>query len=1062
MSAAGTAPAAAPRPDPRAVADLHARLRIDAALRDRFRPADSLAGLVGGVPDDDLVVAAALSALRMDCVVDRDAQGPIWTLRPAVRRKVLGDIGAEDLAGIDSMAARASPIADALAGSAGYQPAAIGRLIRAAEQGRPSSAAVLARVLARRLYALERAGPQAPAHDLVTGLRGALNLAVEMAQAQTLLAGGIFGREAEQAVILDWIADPQTRPPLRSLHVSGMPGIGKSYLLHSAVQKARAANPELLVVWLDFDRSGLTVSDATVFFEEISRQIGDALPATAAAGLRDIRLQAARARSVLSDQESSFALPTALIEAMGRAVAAQGRPVLIVLDTLEVVRARGETAVWRLFDLLDELPGRGFAPVAVLSAGRGDALDPVPERIGGRLDLGALPEAAAVAMLGALAVPDALHGDILAMAGGNPLLLRLGARAHEDGIDLAAGRAEAEAAGADGGAAGAYLYRAILSRLDPPLGRLAQAGMVLYRIEARDLDEILAPALDLVLDPGAADMLFAELAAQHWLVEADYAGGAPHRLRHHDKMRVAFLPLLYREAPALAQRVNAQAARVLSATGRDPAAALYHRLQLTRAGKAMPVIAPILAAQFDEVMIADLPMPARNALRRARGERSEQFRRPAAADAPPVRDPGESDELMEAASPPGDEVAPAEAARAGDAAGAREGAGQGGFILRRDSGRLAWRGRAVARPLDPQLIADLWLMLSDGDRREATYLVETALRAPFAPHDAGAAVVVAYLWMSGAWASAQRLWQQMGRPFDHADPELARILREIDAEARFFTARARLPELHPPPASGRSALLGGAYDVAVAMRAPAAGGDGVNRAATMLAPWLPRRGTEAGSRLAAEAAMRRDRAGIRLASDLPRALRHGVEMAALDPHVVPFTALASLPSGAARAAWLTRLAGDLPAILRLQVPWIKGLPGRLSDPGPTPFDIIDLLAICGLLADAATAMALALRDHELASLAAAAERWRRLSHGQWSLTARAPRDWRGDIDADPLRAELARRLDADPGAAEALLRLWLPDAAARDRLAGGRDIRHLPDGLAAIATILTETRATTA
>lgn len=286
------------QPDPMAVHELHMRLRTDAALRDGFHPARTLANLPGGLPQDDLVIAAALSALREDSTVTRDEGGQVWTLRPAVRRKVLDSLPDSALTGRDSA------LAHALIGSAGYQPDAIRRLVRYAEGTRPPPAAVLA----RRLHTLERAGPKAPAHDQVVALRSALNTAEQRARATELLSGGVFGREAEQACIAAWIAKPQHKKPACSLHVSGLPGIGKSYLLQAAVQAASAGDKGVLTVWLDFDRSGLTVTDATAFFEEVSRQIGDALPSSAAA-LRDLRLKAARERTAFSAREAADALP---------------------------------------------------------------------------------------------------------------------------------------------------------------------------------------------------------------------------------------------------------------------------------------------------------------------------------------------------------------------------------------------------------------------------------------------------------------------------------------------------------------------------------------------------------------------------------------------------------------------------------------------------------------------------------------------------------------------------------------------------------------------------------
>lgn len=77
------------RPDPETVRALHARLRAHTVHLGGYRPAEALAALPGGLPEDDLVVAAALSALRDDSTVIRDAAGPIWTMRPSVRYKVL-------------------------------------------------------------------------------------------------------------------------------------------------------------------------------------------------------------------------------------------------------------------------------------------------------------------------------------------------------------------------------------------------------------------------------------------------------------------------------------------------------------------------------------------------------------------------------------------------------------------------------------------------------------------------------------------------------------------------------------------------------------------------------------------------------------------------------------------------------------------------------------------------------------------------------------------------------------------------------------------------------------
>jgi hypothetical protein len=1020
-----TAPAPDLQPDPAAVGDLHARLRADAALRDSFRPAEMLGNITGGPPKDDLVIAAALSALLGDCTVSRDAEGQSWTLRPAVRRKVLSSMPGEQALAADTSVTRA------LSGTAGYQPQAIRRLVSYSEGDRPPPAAVLA----RRLHTLERAGPTAPAHSLVAGLRGALNTAENSERAAQLLSNGIFGREVELATIRDWIGHPQDGAPVRCLHISGLPGIGKSYLLQSAVQEARGSGAGVLTIWLDFDRSGLSVTDATAFFEEISRQIGDALPSSAG-GLRDIRLQAARERTALSSREAGYALPRHLLSAMGTLVAAQNRPVLIVLDTLEVLRARGETAVVRLFEYLDRLAEAGVAPLSVLSAGRGDALDPVPERKAADVRLLAFPDPVAAAFLAAQDVPEVARPAILGMAGGIPLLLKLGARAHADGLSLADPIPDSP------DAAGAYLYRAVLSRLDPPLNDLAQAGLVLHRLRPEHLVSILAPALGLALNQDQAEALFHDLATHHWLVEAEPSGSW---LRHRSDIRAAFLPLLYRDQPALARRVNERAAAVLAIT--DPDAALYHNLQLTRAGLPLPGIDPLLATRLTAGMIEELPPPARNAVKRARGERSGDFR----AAPPQVADVGGEQDFIDTTdavstevdqkivgipgtiSTPGTDMAAPLLPKA--------------LAIDHQTGRLETRAGISARPLDPRLIADLRLMLANGDRREATYLIDTALAAPFVPGDPGAVVILGYLWLSGAWASSLRLWRGMGAPNNSEDPFVARILREIEAEARFVTARNRLATLPPPPSSGRSAMLGAAYDIAIITGgrpdAIPAMTDGTIRAAALLSPWLPGLGDGAATRMAAEADVRRERAGLHLTPYLPDALRPGTLIAPLIPHVVQLTALATDRWGAARAGWLAALTQRLPDILRLQAPWVGITPETIARAAQTPFDMLDLLAASGLLSDAATAMALVLDDAELTRLAASVERWRRLSHGLWSLSPRPPRGWQGHAGLDAATAHLTKRLIDHPADAANLVALWCDTAPARARL-DRRSLGHLP------------------
>ena len=257
-------------------------------------------------------------------------------------------------------------------------------------------------------------------------------------------------------------------------------------------------------------------------------------------------------------------MPEDLASLMGTAVAAIGRPVLVVLDTLEVLRGRGETHPVRLFQWLDALLAKGVMPMRVLGASRGDALQGLPEvsetsarrvptwvskyRV---LPLPRLEDAAAEALLRKLSVPTALFEELLKIAQGNPLKLRLAAEiAKRTGIDKLPPRRRGAAVDA------AFLYRFLLSRVeDPELRKLAHPGLIVRRINAALIREVLAPKLRLgSISEARAQALLDQLAAHHWLVEVDPGTGF---LKHRSDMRRLLLPLLYRSEPAKAARIDA-------------------------------------------------------------------------------------------------------------------------------------------------------------------------------------------------------------------------------------------------------------------------------------------------------------------------------------------------------------------------------------------------------------------------------------------------------------------------------------------------------------------------
>ena len=480
------------KPLPDHLETLSERARLYAALHDGFRPVDAITWANGGsVPDDTQTVARALAMLRPDCgaLPAEHPDPPLWSMRPAARRKILATEMPDDTDDVDF----STPITDALTGKRDYAPA---RLAALAEQGRD-----IARIAAIT-GTLDRAGPRAKGYKHLVALRGLLNRLRAEKRTDAILSEGFVGREDELARLARWIAKPQSTTPLKAIYISGMAGIGKSFLMEQAVQNARLKHLPIFVR-LDFDRSGLNVLDRESFIDEISRQVGDGLPEISKA-LRELRLKIAGKDAPVTDSKQTEPQQT-LIETLARAVRASGRTLLIILDTLEVLRSAGETRIEALFENLDLLSHAGIDRISIIAAGRGNALEPAPNRITGKpLRLTGLPDHAARAFLRDRNVPDALWPRVMALARGNPLFLLLAAKAvAQDGFD------EAELPDdITDETVGGYLYRAILSRLPAPLNRVATEALLLRDVTPEILLHVVAPVTAPDLTRAGADKAF--------------------------------------------------------------------------------------------------------------------------------------------------------------------------------------------------------------------------------------------------------------------------------------------------------------------------------------------------------------------------------------------------------------------------------------------------------------------------------------------------------------------------------------------------------------------------
>lgn len=980
-----------------------------AAVQDSFAPEAALAAVMGPrVAQEPIVAARVLSALRQDCTVET-GKTERWLMRPAARRKIL--------AGEVAVADADTPVAKALAGRGNLAPEALDRMI-----GGDASPEELEAVA----VALDRAGPSAPGFDRLDRLRSLLNTRRAESRTDARLAGGFFGREAELARLADWIAAPQAGPPMRTVHVSGLPGIGKSFLLERVIQMARL-NIGPILVSLDFDRAGLNVLEAHGFFEEISRQVGDAVP-EASAQLRAMRLKSAERRAAETGTSARYSVPRDLLEAMAGAVRGSGRRVLVVLDTLEVLRSRGETQVMTLFDRMDSLAEYGVAPLAIISAGRGDALDPVPARVEDRIRLEGIEDSAARLLLAARGVPERLWPRILPLARGNPLLLTLAAKAFED-ADYDAGEIPA---GAGEETIGGYLYRAILSRVPECLRRIANEGLILRAIDAEALTGVVAPALGITLTAEEARAALAELATHHWLVESDGAGN----VRHRQDVRRAFLPLLYdgtTETRAAAEAINLRAAEWYGA--RDPVAALYHRLQATRFGHPMPEVPADLAREITGPILDELPAPAQDAVLQAQGRRSG-FARAGAPEAVP-QDLGLTDLPAPA---PARETAHAQTD--GDMAG--------------DAPEDAPRKAMRVRP-DERAVRDLELMLEKGDLREAGHVFHAGFGGKLEPDSPGAMVALCYLWLAGRWAAAVDLFRRQPRSaLDRAleeSPHLrGRVVLEIQAETGFGRLLAMLADdrvfdlaLRSHDASQRTGMVGGALDFAflVIRHSDAALPRRLDLARGLLASasGATEGIADTGHALAAARALREDFGLFHepLAGGGPDDRRPAVQaeiLQALNPYGAPLHALVSGAPEGRIAAFLEGLHPRLPEAAALFLPDLRGgggLPDRLRGGPP---DVVAALTAMGLCADWSSAHVIGRSLADLRLIARSAERWRRTVAGMWSYGARRPEGWTEQASEDRMSAARLDRLIVAPdpvAAARRQLAFW---QGASDRGAG--------------------------
>lgn len=513
---------------------------------------------------------AGLSALATDCDLAIGPGGsPAWILRSGPRRERLALLSA-DRVRLDAVLARVRSKARDGAGKYLGQLLTTGQLPPEPETSKQ---------LRDLLQALDWSAEILPFEKEILELRRQLASRSMRESLSGLLRDGFFGRAKETARLARFLAAnsrrkrSETEKRLRVLTISGIGGAGKSTFVARAVTRLLADDSGPLAIAIDFDRFCFGPNSLLELSFELTRQLSVQIPSLfepCQQLRREIRAQALDARGDDSEFDSSGAsslgenLWRRCVERLGELMSAQGparRRIALFLDTFELAQAvrvwgspwsSGREASSKIGSWLGALAEwGGLNDLAVVISGRA-AVEPdslLGRNIVASIELSELELGARIQLLRRLKTPPALANELARTLGGNPLMLRLGARllARLDGEASATVLADLRRAGtlAEEFIQG-FLYERVLRHVTDPRARnLAHPGLALRLVTWRLIKEVLAQPCGLgpITDRDAQDLL-AALGDEIWLVERRSGKSGATILEHRRDIRVLMLRMM--------------------------------------------------------------------------------------------------------------------------------------------------------------------------------------------------------------------------------------------------------------------------------------------------------------------------------------------------------------------------------------------------------------------------------------------------------------------------------------------------------------------------------------